>query len=85
MNALLDVVGVQAETDYSMVLTFENGEQRRFDMAPYMAQKPWSKLRDPHLFCAARVEMGTVAWPGNIDIDPETLYERSVTEASCQA
>jgi hypothetical protein len=24
------------------------------------------------------IENGTVNWPGNIDIDPETLYERSV-------
>lgn len=29
-------------------------------------------------FQAAFVENGTVAWPGNIDIDPETLYELSV-------
>jgi hypothetical protein len=26
---------------------------------------------------AARVEYGTVVWPGNIDIAPETLYDRS--------
>jgi hypothetical protein len=30
---------------------------------------------------AAFVENGTVAWPGNIDIDPETLYEYSVAVA----
>ncbi len=73
MNTLLDVVGVQAHADFSLVLTFENSEVRRFDMAPYMNQKPWSRLREPSLFCSARAEMGTVVWPGNIDIDPETL------------
>lgn len=84
MNALLDVVGVQAHADFSLVLTFENSEVRRFDMAPYMNQKPWSRLNEPALFCAARAEMGTVVWPGDIDIDPETLYERSVALAPCQ-
>jgi hypothetical protein len=29
------------------------------------------------MFHCAFVENGTVAWPGNIDIDPETLYELS--------
>ena len=29
-------------------------------------------------FAIKEVENGTVTWPGNIDIDPETLYERSV-------
>ncbi len=28
-------------------------------------------------FRQARVEHGTVVWPGNIDIAPETLYDRS--------
>ncbi len=85
MNALLDVVGVQADADFSLVLTFENDEVRRFDMAPYMDQKPWSGIKTPALFCAARVEMGTVVWPGDIDIDPETLYERSVALEPCRA
>jgi hypothetical protein len=31
-----------------------------------------------NLFQGAFIENGTVNWPGNIDIDPETLYERSV-------
>ena len=31
-----------------------------------------------YVFLGAFIENGTVAWPGNIDIDPETLYERSV-------
>ncbi len=31
-----------------------------------------------HVFEQAYVLAGTVNWPGNIDIAPETLYERSV-------
>lgn len=80
---LLDVVRVQAGPHYMLVLEFENGEKRRFDMAPYMEQKPWVRLKPEPLFQRAFVEHGTVAWPGNIDIDPETLYELSeVIESS---
>lgn len=77
MSMLLDVVSVKAQANYGLILRFENGETRRFDMSPYIDQKPWNKLKDSPLFFHPRVEYGTVAWPGEIDIDPETLYELS--------
>ncbi len=77
MGILLDVIQVQAQTDYKLVMEFENGELRCFDMSPYMDQKPWVKLKNSPLFYRASVDYGTVVWPGEIDIDPETLYELS--------
>lgn len=74
---LLDVVNVQPGPHYTLLLEFENGEMRSFNMTPYMEQKPWVRLKPEPLFRRAHVEHGTVAWPGNIDIDPETLYEFS--------
>lgn len=74
---LLDVLYVVPQKDYILVLEFENGERRRFDMAPYIDQKPWDTLKTKNTFLSASVEFGTVVWPNNIDIDPETLYERS--------
>jgi len=73
---LLDIVQVQPGPLYTLELEFENGEKRRFNMAPYMDQKPWVRLK-PAMFQLAHIENGTVVWPGNIDIDPETLYEKS--------
>ena len=75
---LLDVVNVQARPNFALMLEFDNGERRLFNMAPYMDQRPWFKLKSDNMFLAAFVENGTVAWPGNVDIDPETLYELSV-------
>ncbi len=75
---LLDVVNVAVQGDFVLLLEFENSERRSFDMAAYMDQKPWSRLRFGNTFQAAFIENGTVAWPGNVDIDPETLYEYSV-------
>lgn len=81
---LIDVVKVEADSSYGLVLEFENGESRRFDMTPYLDQKPWIRIRSQHLFQQAYVENGTVAWPGNIDIDPETLYDLAVSTEPCQ-
>ena len=75
---LLDVTEVRVQPGFALLLEFQNGERRRFDMAAYIDQKPWVRLKVGNLFQGAFVENGTVAWPGNIDIDPETLYEYSV-------
>ncbi len=77
MDALLDVVKVEAKPDYRLFLEFENGEKRLFDMSPYMDKKPFTQLKGSPLFAKAFVDYGTVVWPGNIDIAPETLYDRS--------
>lgn len=75
---LLDVTHVTVKPKFILILKFENGEQRRFDMATYIEQKPWVRLKSGQVFQGAVVENGTVVWPGNIDIDPETLYEYSI-------
>ncbi len=78
MNELLDVISVQASADYILLLEFENGERRVFDMAPFMDRRPFIRLKNSPIFTKATVDYGTVVWPGNIDIAPETLYDLSV-------
>lgn len=78
METLLDVIKVEARPDYTLLLEFENGEQRLFDMTPYLEKKPFGPLKGAHLFAKASVDYGTVVWPGDIDIAPETLYHRSL-------
>ena len=75
---LLDVVRVQTCDDHWLLLEFQNGEQRRFDMTPYFNEKPWIRIQSPTLFRRAFIENGTVTWPGNVDMAPETLYDKSV-------
>ncbi len=70
-------MAVKALPNYQLDLTFENGEQRRFDMRRLMDRKPFNRLNNNSFF-GAHVDYGTVVWPGNIDIAPETLYDLSV-------
>ena len=78
MDILLDVLTVKATKDYLLHLEFENGEKRVFDMTPLLDKRPFIRLKGSPLFLAATVDYGTVCWPGNIDISPETLYDRSI-------
>ena len=75
---LLDVIAVHPVDGFQLDLEFENGERRRFDMRPLLAMKPWNRIATPALFERAQVNYGTVVWPGEIDIAPETLYGDSV-------
>lgn len=81
METLLDVVRVEARKDHTLLLEFENGERRVFDMSPYLMRKPYLALNSIPLFLSVRIEQGTLAWPGDLDIAPDTLYFRSVPEA----
>lgn len=75
---LLDVVRVEPQNGYMLALEFENGEQKLFDMTYLMEKKPFCRLKDKKIFDLATIDYGTVVWPGNIDIAPETLYDNSV-------
>jgi len=75
---MIEVNAVEAVPGFGLVLTFNSGERRRFDMRPYLHYPVLRRLENPGYFSLARVDYGTVTWPGNIDIAPETLYDRSV-------
>ncbi len=75
---LCDVVRVRPTPDFQIDIEYENGERRRFDMRPLLVMKPWNRIATPALFSRVSVGYGTVVWPGDIDIAPETLYDDSV-------
>jgi len=77
MDLLLDVIHVKPTSDYMLHLEFENGEKRIFDMSPYLKKRPFVRLKTSKQFMLAKIDYGTVVWPGNIDIAPETLYYKS--------
>jgi hypothetical protein len=78
---MIEVNSVVAAPDFGLLLTFNSGERRHFDMRPYLHYPVFRRLEKPGYFSLARVDYGTVTWPGDIDIAPETLYNRSVTLA----
>ncbi len=72
------VTRVQVRENFHLDLEFSTGERRTFDARPYLDRGAFQGLKDPAKFSQAYVACGTVCWPGNLDIAPETLYDRSV-------
>ena len=70
------VCSVIPESDYKLLITFTNGEIRRYDTKPLLDYQVYDSLRQN--FPLVKVQYGTTVWPGDIDISPETLYLKSV-------
>ncbi|MDX1253089.1 MAG: DUF2442 domain-containing protein [Gammaproteobacteria bacterium] len=75
-----NIVSVRPMPGYGLLLGYANGESRLFDARPYLERGVFTRLKDETLFAQARIEFGTVTWPGELDIAPETLYLRSVLQ-----
>ena len=71
------VKSVQAQDDYQLVLKFDNGEKRVFDIKPYFDKPVFAKLQNINIFKTARVVSGSVEWTGNVDLSYDTLYVES--------
>lgn len=68
---------VEPKPDYLLLLTFETGEKKLFDMKPYLDIGVFRELKDVKLFNTVQVNFNSVAWETGADFDPEVLYDKS--------
>jgi len=68
------VAHVHANDDHTLTLTFVDGQQRRFDVKPYLDRGMFRELARLEYFRRAMVVEGTVVWPNEQDFCPDTLF-----------
>ncbi len=73
----ISVKSVRPLSEYQLLLTFENGEKKIFDMKPYLDKGIYKELKDENKFKTVRISFDSIEWCNNADIDPEFLYEKS--------
>jgi hypothetical protein len=61
--------------DYKLVLIFTNDEQGIYDCKELLDFGIFQELQDINYFKQVSVSYGTVTWPHEQDICPDTLYE----------
>jgi hypothetical protein len=64
--------------DYKLLLEFSSGERGQYDCTPLLEFGVFGELKDDYYFRRATIMDGTVVWPHNQDICPDTLYLDSV-------
>lgn len=74
----LGVKDVKVKDNYFLILTFENGEKRQFDMKPYLDTGIFRELKDVKLFSTVKPSFDTIEWDNEADLDPEVLYQESI-------
>jgi hypothetical protein len=73
----LAVKDVKPSKDYQLILTFENGEKRKFDMKPYLDIGIFRELKDKAQFDTVHLNFDTIEWNNEADLDPQDLYKYS--------
>jgi hypothetical protein len=74
------VTAAEILDDHRLRLTFQDRTSGEVDLSDLVARGGiFTPLADPAYFSQARVdpEGGTVVWPNEVDIAPETLYARA--------
>lgn len=73
------VISVTPRENYLLDILFDNGEKGVLDMAPFLKFGIFQQLQNPALFQQVRVSFDTIAWSGNLDLDPEFVYTHCQT------
>ena len=72
------VKDVKPLPDFRLLITFENGEERMFNVEPYLDKGVFRELRNESLFSSVHVSFDTVEWANGADLCPETIYSESI-------
>lgn len=75
---LVSVKEVKPLNDYKLLLSFENGEIRVFDMKPYLDKGIYKELKNEDIFRTVSISFDSIEWVNHADIDPEFLYLKSI-------
>lgn len=64
--------------DHHLLLTFDNGERRVFDMRPYLDRQTFAELKYPWVFNSVRVDYDGIVWGNGVGMDDRRIYTQSV-------
>ena len=72
------VTKVKPTGSFQLELTFSNGEEKVFDMKPYLETGRFVQLKNEAMFASVVCTMGSIEWQNGLDLCPDTLYEESI-------
>lgn len=70
-----DVVRIEVIGDLALQVHFADGLTGQVRFLPAHLTGVFAPLREPAFFAQAFVDHGAVAWPGDIDLAPDAMYQ----------
>ena len=74
-----ELLSVSLKEGYKLLLSYENGENKIFDVTPYINGAWYGELKDLETFKKVRVSNHSVEWEGGQEIAPHELYHNSIS------
>ncbi len=68
------VVQVTPYEDFTLAITFDNGEEGILDLKPYLGFGVFQKISNMEQFKSVHVAFDTIEWEQGVDLDPEFVY-----------
>ena len=68
---------VSATDDYKIIIEFDSGERKIFDVTPYITGEWYKELADMNYFKSVFANGFTVEWPHGQDLCPDEIYYNS--------
>jgi hypothetical protein len=68
--------------DYKLMLIFTNGEKDIYDCSDLLEFKVFQELQEKNYFNKVKILHGTIVWPNEQDICPDTLYLDSIKQSA---
>lgn len=67
-------IHVEVICAYQILVEFDNGEKKSFDVEPYIKGEWYGQLRSFEYFKRVATDGYTIVWPDGQDICPDELY-----------
>ena len=76
------ITGIEPLEKYKIKINYETGEQKIFDVLPYMSGSWYEELYNDHYFKTVHITAngGGIEWEHGQDIAPHELYDMSIHE-----
>jgi hypothetical protein len=72
------ILQVEPIQNFKLLLTFQTGERKVFDMTPYLEIGIFKELKEPEMFNTVHTSFDSIEWNNEADFDPEVLYSKGI-------
>lgn len=75
------IIDLTPTKDYKLILTYDSGEKKIFDVTPYISGDWYKELLSIDYFLSVKIICDGIGieWPNGQDISPHELYEDSIS------